>query len=107
MTYNVEMVAESVTSVVTILVRDFLTVLAAIGLMLYQSSRLFVSVAVLLPIIAVLIRILGKAFRRYSSKIQDSVGEVTQVTDEVLSANRIVKIFGAQDYEMQRLVAVD
>ncbi|NOX70967.1 MAG: lipid A export permease/ATP-binding protein MsbA [Gammaproteobacteria bacterium] len=107
MTYNVEMVAESVTNVVTILVRDFLTVLAAIGLMLYQSSRLFVSVAVLLPIIALLIRILGKAFRRYSSKIQDSVGEVTQVTDEVLSGHRIVKIFGGQDYEMKRLVTVD
>jgi len=107
MTYNVEMVAESVTNVVTILVRDFLTVLAAIGLMLYQSSRLFVAVAVLLPIIALLIRILGKAFRRYSSKIQDSVGEVTQVTDEVLSGHRIVKIFGGQDYEMNRLVAVD
>lgn len=107
MTYNVEMVAESVTNVVTILVRDFLTVLAAIALMLYQSSRLFISVAILLPIIAVLIRILGKAFRRYSSKIQDSVGEVTQVTDEVLSGNRIVKIFGGQDYEMKRLVDVD
>ena len=31
MTYNVEMVAESVTSVVTILVRDLLTVIAAMG----------------------------------------------------------------------------
>ena len=107
MTYNVEMVAESVTNVVTILVRDFLTVLAAIGLMLYQSSRLFITVAILLPIIAALIRFLGKAFRRYSSKIQDSVGEVTQVSDEVLTGSRMVKIFGGQDYEMKRLVDVD
>ena len=107
MTYNVEMVAESVTNVVTILVRDFLTVLAAMALMIYQSPRLFALVVILLPIIATLIRFLGKAFRRYSSKIQDSVGEVTQVTDEVLSGNRIVKIFGGTDYEMGRLVEVD
>ncbi len=107
MTYNVEMVAESVTTVVTILVRDVLTVIAAIGLMIYQSARLFVLVAIVLPVVALLIRALGTAFRRYSNRIQDSVGEVTQVTEEVLSGNRIVKIFGGQDYEMQRLVDVD
>ncbi|MGB5246305.1 MAG: lipid A export permease/ATP-binding protein MsbA [Woeseia sp.] len=107
MTYNVEMVAESVTTVVTIVVRDFLTVLAAIGLMIYQSPRLFLTVAIVLPIVAVLIRFLGTAFRRYSNRIQDSVGEVTQVTEEVISGNRVVKIFGGQDYEMARLTEVD
>ena len=107
MTYNVEMVAESVTSVVTIMVRDLLTVIAAMGVMIYQSDRLFVFVMILLPIIAVLIRVLGKAFRRYSGRIQDSVGEVTQVTEEVLTGNRVVKIFGGYDYESQRLAEVD
>ena len=107
MTYNVEMVAESVTSVVTVMVRDLLTVFAAIGVMLYQSTRLFVFVIILLPVVAVLIQILGRAFRRYSGRIQDSVGEVTQVTDEVLSGNRVVKIFGGLDYEMDRLIEVD
>ena len=107
MTYNVEMVAESVTSVVTIMVRDLLTVLAAMGVMIYQSVRLFVFVMILLPIIAVLIQVLGKAFRRYSGRIQDSVGEVTQVTEEVLTGNRVVKIFGGYDYESERLARVD
>ncbi|MGI9203966.1 MAG: lipid A export permease/ATP-binding protein MsbA [Woeseiaceae bacterium] len=107
MTYNVEMVAESVTNVVTVMVRDLLTVFAVIAVMLYQSQRLFLFVAILLPIIAVLIQILGRAFRRYSGRIQDSVGEVTQVTDEVLTGNRVVKIFGGHDYEMERLVDVD
>ncbi|MBT5218895.1 MAG: lipid ABC transporter permease/ATP-binding protein, partial [Woeseia sp.] len=107
MTYNVGMVAESVTTVVTVMVRDLLTVIAAIGLMLYQSERLFLFVAVLLPIIALLILLLGKAFRRYSGHIQDTVGEVAQVTDEVLTGNRVVKIFGGYDYEMERLIEVD
>ena len=106
-TYNVEMVAESVTSVVTILVRDLLTIAAAIGVMLYQSVRLFLFVLVLLPIIAAIIQVLGKAFRRYSGRIQDSVGEVTQVSEEVLTGNRIVKIFGGYDYERDRLIEVD
>jgi subfamily B ATP-binding cassette protein MsbA len=107
MTYNVEMVAESVTNVVTIMVRDMLTVFAAMAVMIYQSPRLFFFVMILMPVIAALIQVLGKAFRRYSGRIQDSVGEVTQVTDEVLTGNRVVKIFGGHDYEMERLIEVD
>ena len=107
MSYNVEMVAESVTTVVVILVKDFISVLAAIVLMVTQSPRLFLSVMVIFPVIALLIRVLGKAFRRYSGRIQDSVGEVTQVSEEVISGNRVVKVFGGSNYEMERLVEVD
>jgi ATP-binding cassette, subfamily B, bacterial MsbA len=107
MTYNVEMVAESVTSVVTILIRDLLTIFAAVGVMLYQSVRLTIFVGFLLPIITILVQVLNKAFRRYSSRIQDSIGEVTQVTEEVVTSNRVVKIFGGYEYEKDRLVTVD
>ena len=107
MTYNVEMVAESVTSVVTIAVRDVLTVIAAFGVMLIQSPRLTVFVIILFPVIAVLIRVLGIAFRRYSNRIQDSVGEVTQVTEEIVRGNWVVKMFGGYKYERDRLADVD
>jgi subfamily B ATP-binding cassette protein MsbA len=107
MTYNVEMVAESVTSVVTIGVRDVLTVIAAFGVMLIQSPRLTVFVLLLFPVIAVLIRVLGIAFRRYSNRIQDSVGEVTQVTEEIVRGNWVVKMFGGYEYERDRLADVD
>jgi len=107
MTYNVEMVAESVTSVVTIAIRDVLTVIAAFGVMLVQSPSLTVFVVLLFPVIALLIRALGIAFRRYSNRIQDSVGEVTQVTEEIVRGNWVVKIFGGYDYERDRLAEVD
>ena len=107
MTYNVEMVAESVTSVVTIAVRDILTVLAAFGVMIYFSPMLTIFVAILFPIVALLVRLLGIAFRRYSGRIQDTVGEVTQVTDEVIRGNWVVKAFGGFEYERERLRDVD
>ena len=107
LTYNVEMVAESVTSVVTIAVRDTLTVIAALGVMLYHSPFLTVFVAILFPVVAALVALLGVAFRRYSSRIQDSVGEVTQVTDEIIRGNSVVKAFGGYEYERDRLAEVD
>ncbi|MBU2675978.1 MAG: lipid A export permease/ATP-binding protein MsbA [Gammaproteobacteria bacterium] len=107
MTYNVEMVAESVTSVVTIAIRDVLTVIAAFCVMLYQSPTLTIFVAILFPVVALIVRLLGIAFRRYSNRIQDSVGEVTQVTDEVIRGNWVVKAFGGFDYERARLEQAD
>jgi subfamily B ATP-binding cassette protein MsbA len=107
LTYNVEMVAESVTSVVTIAIRDVLTVVAAFVVMIVQSPKLTIFVAILFPIVAFLVRILGLAFRRYSGRIQDTVGEVTQVTEEIVRGNRVVKIFGGYDYEKGRLDEVD
>ena len=107
LTYNVEMVAESVTSVVTIAVRDSLTVVAAFAVMIYHSPTLTIFVAIVFPIVAVIVRMLGVAFRRYSGKIQDSVGEVTQVTDEIIRGNSVVKAFGGYEYERDRLASVD
>lgn len=107
MTYNVEMVAESVTSVVTVAVRDVLTVIAAFCVMIWYSPKLTVFVVILFPIVAVIVRVLGVAFRRYSNRIQDSVGEVTQVTEEVVRGNWVVKAFGGYDYERQRINDAD
>ena len=107
MTYNVEMVAESVTSVVTIAVRDLLTVIAAFCVMLYHSPTLTVFVLILFPVVALIVRLLGNAFRRYSNRIQDSVGEVTQLSDEVIRGNWVVKAFGGYDYERSRINEAD
>jgi len=107
LTYNVEMVAESVTNVVTVAVRDVLTVIAAFSVMLLQSPKLTQFVVILIPVIALLVRVMGVAFRRYSGRIQDSVGEVTQVTEEIVTGNRVVKIFGGYEYEKDRLDEVD
>ena len=107
MTYNVEMVAESVTSVVTVAVRDVLTVIAAFCVMIWYSPKLTVFVVILFPIVALIVRVLGVAFRRYSNRIQDSVGEVTQVTEEVVRGNWVVKAFGGYDYERQRIDDAD
>ena len=107
LTYNVEMVAESVTSVVTIAIRDVLTVVAALTVMYIQSPKLLLFISVVFPILALVVKYLSRAFRRYSSRIQDSVGEVTQVTEEIVRGNRVVKIFGGQEYETKRLEEVD
>ncbi len=107
MTYNVEMVAEASANVVTVMVRDLLTVVACIGVMLWHSIRLTAFVAIVVPLIAITVRVLSRAFRRYSGRIQDSIGDVTRVSEEVLMGNRIVKVFGGHEYETNRIAEAD
>jgi subfamily B ATP-binding cassette protein MsbA len=88
-------------------VRDVLTVIAAFAVMLWFSPKLTIFVALLFPIVALLVRMLGIAFRRYSNRIQDTIGEVTQVTDEVVRGNWVVKAFGGYRYERDRFDDAD
>ena len=89
LTYNIEQVAEATTNAITVLIRDGLTIIGLIGLMFYLNWRLSVFMLVLAPLIALLVRYISGRFRRYSARIQDSMGDVTRVAEEVISGHRV------------------
>jgi subfamily B ATP-binding cassette protein MsbA len=99
LTYNTEQVAESISNVIVTLFRDTFTIIALFGVMFFISVQLTVLILFVAPVIALLVRSLSHIFRRYSGRIQRSMGSVTQVTEEVLSGHRIVKVFGGHEYE--------
>ncbi len=99
LTYNTEQVAQAATNAVTILVRDSLTIIALLGVMLYLSVTLTLTFLVVGPVIAGVVTYVSRRFRRISRRIQESMGDVTHVTEEVVEGNKVVKTFGGQDYE--------
>jgi subfamily B ATP-binding cassette protein MsbA len=107
LTYNVEQVAEATSNVVTVLVRDTLTVICLLAYMLYLSPFLTLILAVTGPLMGFVIRFLSTLFRRHSTRIQESMGDVTKITGEALQSHRIVKIFAGQDYETCRFEEVN
>jgi len=106
-TYNIEQVAESTTNVLTTLVRDSLTIIGLIGLMLWLNPFLSLFIFAVVPLLMLLVRLVSRYFRRYSSRIQDSMGDVTQVTEEIIQGQRVVKIFGGEEYEHRRFESVN
>jgi subfamily B ATP-binding cassette protein MsbA len=48
-----------------------------------------------------------KSFRRYSARIQASMGDVTRVTKEALDGQRVIKVFNAQEQEAREFEAVN
>ncbi len=67
--------------------------------MWYFSWRLTLIVAILGPAIAFLVSRMSRAFRRYSTRIQNSMGDVTRITEQSLHGHRVVKIFEGQEQE--------
>ena len=105
LTFNTELVAEAATNTVTSLIQDSLTIIGLLGYLVYQNWRLTVFVLAVAPVIAWLIQSVNKAFRRYSARIQNSMGDLTQVAKEALDGHRLIKIFNAQAHEAARFEA--
>ena len=105
--YHVEQVSTAATKGLTVLVQDTVTVIGSIGVMMYYSWKLALIVLFVAPIIAVLIAIISRRFRKLSKQIQEQVGEVTQISNEAISATREIRIFDGIEYESKRFATVN
>jgi subfamily B ATP-binding cassette protein MsbA len=107
MVYDVEQLADASSNVITILIRDSLTILALLGLMFYYSVFLTVIMFVTAPLLALLVVYISRRFRKLSHRIQQSMGDVSSVTEETIEANREIKIFGGENYETRQFEKIN
>ncbi|MGC2460148.1 MAG: lipid A export permease/ATP-binding protein MsbA [Steroidobacteraceae bacterium] len=98
LTYNAEMVAAATTDSLTVMIRDSLAIMFNVGALFWLNWRLALCLMVAAPAIAWLVRNVNIRFRRYSTRIQNSMGDVTRVAKEALDAHRVVKVFNAQEH---------
>lgn len=101
-TYNVEQVSGAATKALKIIVREGLTVIALLSYMLYLNWKLSLVFFAVAPFIALVVTVVGKHFRRYSRKIQASMGDVTQVSNESIGAYKEVRVFSGQEHQSER-----
>lgn len=100
--YDVEKVAQAATKAVTIVVRDTFTIIGLLVLMFYTSWKLAIVFLLIGPIITVLVVFVSKRFRRISQRIQTSMGNVTQLSQQITEGHQVVKIFGGENCEEQQ-----
>jgi subfamily B ATP-binding cassette protein MsbA len=107
LTFDVEQVAEASTNAVTILIRDTLTLLFLLGYMFWVSGWLTLLFLLIGPVLVLLIRYVSRHFRRISRRIQDSMGELTQFSDEAIHGQRLIKTFNAERWQESRFQGVN
>jgi len=99
LTFNTEQVAEAISTSIVTIIRDGLLIVVMFAIMLRFSFELTLILAVVGPVIALLLGAMSRAFRRYSTRIQNSMGDATRIASQALKGQRVIKIFGGQEYE--------
>ena len=106
-TFNVSQINEAGTAAITILVREGLIVLGLLSYLLYLNWQLTALLFLASPFILLVVSVAGKRMKRVSTRIQNSMGDVTQVSSESINANKEVKIFGQQENEINKFNSVN
>ncbi|MCP3689255.1 MAG: lipid A export permease/ATP-binding protein MsbA [Gammaproteobacteria bacterium] len=100
--FDVEMIANSVSNSLTVFIQDSLRIIVLLCYMLWLNWQLTAIFLIAGPIVFVIVVKVSGRFRGISKNIQTSMGAVTQVAQEVIDANRVVKIFGGEDFEREK-----
>ncbi len=107
LTFDVEQVAEASTNAVTVLIRDSLTAVFLLAYMFWVSGWLTLLFLVVGPVLIVLLRLVSRRFRNISRRIQDSMGELTQYSEEVIHGQRLVKAFNGEAWQERQFEEVN
>jgi subfamily B ATP-binding cassette protein MsbA len=107
LTYNAELVGFATTDSINLVVRTTLTILGSIGFLLWINARLTLIALIITPLIGWLVSVINFKFRRYSRRIQESMGDVTRVAKEGFESPRLVKVYNAQTHLARQFDGVD
>ena len=103
-TNNVGQVTNAATDAIRTFVREGLTALGLLAYLFYSNwelSLVFIGIA---PIIAVIVVYVSKRLRIISKRIQESIGDITHITSELVGGYRVVRSYGGEEYEKKRFL---
>ena len=101
-TYDVNQVNSAATGVITVAIKDTLTIVGLLAWLLYLNWKLTLLALTVAPLLAWFVRKFSVRMRQVSRGSQRAMGGITQVLDESIEGHRVVKVFGGQDYEINR-----
>lgn len=102
LTFYTDQLTTAATRGITVLIQETATIIGLLALMFYRSWQLSLGFLIILPLIAFVIIYATKRLRRLSQHVQNSMGEVTQISNELVQGYKVVRIFNGKNYESQR-----
>jgi len=88
-------------------VRDSLTVLALLGVLLYYNWQLTLLALVVAPLIGVALRAFSRRLRHLAVGSQAMLGELTRAVQEAHEGSRVIKVYGGQQQERERFDGIN
>ncbi len=91
-------------NIITVTVKDGVTVIGLMGLLLYTDWQLTLITLAVLPIVTICVKYVSKRLRRLSRINQSQMGRMTQILNESIDCSKVVKIYGGQKHEEAQFV---
>jgi ATP-binding cassette, subfamily B, bacterial MsbA len=102
LTYDAAQVTTAATDALTIVVKDGVTIIALLGVLLWLDWMLTLVVLAMAPLIAWIVRLVSRRLRQISLNAQRTMGDITHVLQEAVDNQKVVKVFGGQQLERER-----
>ncbi len=100
--FTTNQITGAATNALKILVKEGFLLIGLFVYLMYLSWKLTLVILVIAPLIGIIVSIAGKRLRRVAKKIQDVMGIVTQVSNEIASGAREIKSFNNESGEEER-----
>jgi subfamily B ATP-binding cassette protein MsbA len=78
------------------------TLLVFLAVMLYIDWKMSLAVGVVLPLVVLPVGKFGRKIRHSAETSQSRLGELSQILQETVTGNRVVKAFGMEDFEIRK-----
>lgn len=101
-TYDVAQIKGAATNAITVIMREGLTVIGLLAYLFWVNWRLSLVFLLVAPCVAFVVHLATTRYRRYSRQMQDSMGDVTQITNESIKGQRVIRTFNASNYVSDR-----
>ena len=101
-TYDAEQVKDTASDAIVTIVREATTVIGLLCLMIWTSWQLTIIFFVIGPVVGFIVSTISRKIRRYSRSLQQSVGNITSETGQMLLSHREVMMFNGYDVENER-----
>ena len=82
--------------------KDSMTLIALVGVMLYQNWKLTLFALIMMPLAAGLAKSLGKRIGKAVSEAGEISGKLTAHLSEILKASKMIRIYQKEDVEFQK-----
>ena len=97
-----DQVAQAAIDSAKVMLQQSLQVFFMLAVMLYASWRVTLAVLLLGPVIAWMMDKVGRRYRRFGHRVQESSAQLMLSADQALSNQQEVKVYGAQQAELKR-----
>lgn len=101
-TFDAEQIKQASSKALVVLIHEGAFVIGCLAVMFWNSWQLSAIFLLIAPLIAFIVSVVSKRFRRISNNMQTAMGDVTTSSEQMLNGHKVILAFGGQDIEDAR-----